>query len=188
MKTIVTSQLPVMALEIDEEGTVAQKSMQLTRQGQLENTLLDALYPGIRVAIVEIPGAELDDYGRAKVEQALAKFTVGGVEYRLIGASGSAKNGSITPSTRNSSGRSRSGSSNGLRRRSPISGFSFRLAKCGSRSRMQRYSSSKTIRLARMIVVGGSAARFLNGLASPIVTSTSSASRSTGLRPKAASR
>jgi hypothetical protein len=65
MKTIVTSQLPVMALEIDEEGTVAQKSMQLTRQGQLDNTLLDALYPGIRVATVEIPGAELDDYGRA---------------------------------------------------------------------------------------------------------------------------
>jgi hypothetical protein len=87
MKTMVTSQLPVMALEIDEEGTVAQKSMQLTRQGQLANTLLDALYPGIRVATVEIPGAELDDYGRAKVEQALARFTVGGVEYRLIGAS-----------------------------------------------------------------------------------------------------
>jgi hypothetical protein len=93
MKTMVTSQLPVMALEIDEEGTVAQKSMQLTRQGQLANTLLDALYPGIRVATVEIPGAELDDYGRAKVEQALAKFTISGVEYRLIGASGSAKSG-----------------------------------------------------------------------------------------------
>src|SRR6516162_1752329 len=90
---IVTSRLPVMALEIDAEGTVAQKSMQLTRQGQLDNTLLDALYPGIRVATVAIPGAELDDYGRAKVEQALAKFTVGGVEYRLIGASGSAKDG-----------------------------------------------------------------------------------------------
>jgi len=59
----------------------------------LANTLLDALYPGIRVATVEIPGAELDDYGRAKVEQALARFTVGGVEYRLIGASGSAKSG-----------------------------------------------------------------------------------------------
>ena len=72
MKTIVKSQLPVLALEIDEEGTVAQKSMQMTRQGQLENTLLDALYPGIRVATVAIPGAELDDYGRAKVEQALA--------------------------------------------------------------------------------------------------------------------
>ena len=93
MNTIVTSRLPVMALEIDEEGTVAQKSMQLTRQSQLENTLLDALYPGIRVATVEIPGAELDDYGRAKVEQALARFTVGGVEYRLVGASGSAKDG-----------------------------------------------------------------------------------------------
>ncbi len=93
MKTIVTSQLPVLALEIDQEGTVAQKSMQLTRQGQLDNTLLEVLYPGIRVATVEIPGSELDDYGRAKVEQALAQFTVGGVEYRLIGASGSAKNG-----------------------------------------------------------------------------------------------
>lgn len=93
MKTIVKSQLPVLALEIDEEGTVAQKSMQMTRQSQLENTLLDALYPGIRVASVAIPGIELDDYGRAKVEQSLAQFRVGGVEYRLIGASGSAKNG-----------------------------------------------------------------------------------------------
>ncbi|MBY0502754.1 MAG: hypothetical protein K2X03_02515 [Bryobacteraceae bacterium] len=93
MKTIVKSQLPVLALEIDEEGTVAQKSMQMTRQGQLDNTLLDALYPGIRVASVAIPGIDLDDYGRAKVEQALAQFRVGGVEYRLIGASGSAKNG-----------------------------------------------------------------------------------------------
>ena len=92
MKTIVTS-MPVMALEINEEGAFAQKSMQLTRQSQLENTLLDALYPGIRVATVEIPGAELDDYGLAKVEQALARFTVGGVEYRLVGASGSAKDG-----------------------------------------------------------------------------------------------
>jgi hypothetical protein len=92
MKTIVNS-MPVLALEISEEGQVAQKSMQLTRESQLENTLLDALYPGIRVATVEIPGAELDDYGRAKVEQALARFTVGGVEYRLVGASGSAKDG-----------------------------------------------------------------------------------------------
>src|SRR5258708_30687221 len=93
MKTIVKSQLAVLALEIDEEGTVAQKSMQMTRQGQLENTLLDALYPGIRVATVAIPGTELDEYGRAKVEQALATFRVGEVEHRLIGAPASAKTG-----------------------------------------------------------------------------------------------
>lgn len=93
MKTIIKSQLPVLALEIDEEGTVAQKSRQITRQGQLDNTLLDALYPGIRVASVAIPGIDLDDYGRAKVEQALAQIPIGGVEYRLIGASGSAKDG-----------------------------------------------------------------------------------------------
>ena len=88
MKTIVKSQLPVLALEIDEEGTVAQKSMQMTRQGQLENTLLDALYPGIRVATVEIPGTELDEYGRAKVEQALATVSCwwGGVSpHRRLG-------------------------------------------------------------------------------------------------------
>jgi hypothetical protein len=49
MRTIVKSQLPVLALEIDEEGTVAQKSMQMTRQGQLENTLLDALWSFTRL-------------------------------------------------------------------------------------------------------------------------------------------
>ena len=86
MKTIVKSQLPVLALEIDEEGTVAQKSMQMTRQGQLENTLLT---PCIRnpCGHCRIPGAELDDYGRAKVEQALASFSGwGGVSpHRRLG-------------------------------------------------------------------------------------------------------
>jgi len=57
--------------------TVAQKSMQMTRQGQLENTLLTRCIQN-PCGTVEIPGAELDDYGRAKVEQALAKFAVGG--------------------------------------------------------------------------------------------------------------
>ena len=122
MKTIVKSQLPVLALEIDEEGTVAQKSMQMTRQGQLENTLLDALYPGIRVATVEIPGAELDDYGRAKVEQALAKFASGwgGVSpHRRLGLW--RRTADTTPSARSSRNQSLSVSSNGQKRRSPTS-------------------------------------------------------------------
>ena len=121
MKTIVKSQLPVLALEIDEEGTVAQKSMQMTRQGQLENTLLDALYPGIRVATVAIPGTELDEYGRAKVEQALANFVLVGWSIASSAPRARRRTASTTPSTRSSRSQSPSVSSNGPKRRSPTS-------------------------------------------------------------------
>jgi hypothetical protein len=93
MNTMLNSAIPVVALEIDENGQALQKTMKLTRQAQLENTLLEALYPGIRVATVDIPEHQLDGFQQAQVEDGLARIKVGGIEYRLIGASGSAKNG-----------------------------------------------------------------------------------------------
>ncbi len=85
--------LLVTALEVDENGQVKRKLMELDRDGQLENTLLEAIFPGIRVATVDVPRQPLDLYQQARVEQALAKLCYDGVAYRLIGASGSAKNG-----------------------------------------------------------------------------------------------
>jgi hypothetical protein len=177
-----------MALEIDEEGTVAQKSMQLTRQGQLANTLLDALYPGIRVATVEIPGAELDDYGRAKVEQALARFTVGGVEYRLIGASGSAKSGRYYAVSKEYE--------KPIAERfqqwpeAAVTYFGILVSPC--KVRIEEPDAKVLVvedhSLARMTVAAGSGARCLSGCIWPTATSTSSASHSTGPRRKAASR
>ena len=67
-------------------------------EGQLEdmkNTLLEALYPGIQLARVQVPVEPLDSVEQALVEQTLGNLKLDGVSYRLVGASGSAKNGQL---------------------------------------------------------------------------------------------
>ena len=46
---------PVLALELDRNGNVSKKTMKLDREAQLTNSLLQWLYPGIRVATVDVP-------------------------------------------------------------------------------------------------------------------------------------
>ena len=77
-------------LEIDRNGRVAPRLHDLE---PLKNTLLSALYPGIKVASVTVPTEPLDDYEEAQVENALARLIWNGVHYKLVGASGSAKKG-----------------------------------------------------------------------------------------------
>ena len=68
--------------------------MTVDRDSQLENTLLKADYPAVRVATIDIPQQQLDQYQQAMVEHSLGKKIVyDGVEYCLVGASASAKNG-----------------------------------------------------------------------------------------------
>ena len=89
-----TSVLRVIALEINEDGAVSKKQMKIDRDSQLENTLLKADYPDIRVATIDIPQQQLDQYQQAMVEHSLSKrIAYDGVEYILVGASASAKNG-----------------------------------------------------------------------------------------------
>jgi hypothetical protein len=59
----------------------------------LENTLLSVLYPGIKVASVNVPVEPLDEYEESQVENAMAKLVWRGIHYKLVGASGSAKKG-----------------------------------------------------------------------------------------------
>jgi hypothetical protein len=84
---------PVLALEVNRNGSVTEKTMKLDQDSQLTNSLLQGLYPGIRVATVDVPSEPLDPCEQAIVEQALTKIEVDGVRYCLVGASGSAKNG-----------------------------------------------------------------------------------------------
>jgi hypothetical protein len=77
-------------LEIDRNGRVASRLHDLE---PLKNTLLSVLYPGIKVASVNVPAEPLDDYEEAQVENALARLVWNGVHYKLAGASGSAKKG-----------------------------------------------------------------------------------------------
>ena len=80
----------IQNLEIDRIGRVMPR---LNDLDPLENTLLSVLYPGIKVASVNVPVEPLDEYEESKVENALAKLVWKGVHYKLVGASGSAKKG-----------------------------------------------------------------------------------------------
>jgi len=84
--------MKVKALEITKEGQILQKVLP-EQMSPLKNTLIEALYPGIEVARVEVPLEPLDAFQQALVEQTLAKLTVDGKTFCLVGASGSAKNG-----------------------------------------------------------------------------------------------
>ena len=87
------SGLKVLSLTVTKEGKIERKMPNLSPQAQLKNTLLEALCPGIKVASVSVTPEPLDQVERAKVESTLSRFALDGTEYRLIGASGSAKNG-----------------------------------------------------------------------------------------------
>lgn len=88
-----TNVLPVAQLEMDRTGKVKEKVMDLRREATLSNTLLEALYPGIRVATVDLPTEMLSDYQKAQIVQSLARLEWNGVRYSLAGASSSAKEG-----------------------------------------------------------------------------------------------
>lgn len=83
----------LLALEVDRNGNVTKRTMKLDQDSQLTNSLLQRLYPGIRVATLDVPTEPLDLCEQAMVEQALTRIEVDGIRYRLVGASGSAKNG-----------------------------------------------------------------------------------------------
>jgi hypothetical protein len=82
----------VLELRIDASGEVTRKQPKLGKKDTLQGKLLGQLYPGIRVARVSVPH-ELTPYEQSVVENAMAKLHFGGVDYRLVGASGSAKDG-----------------------------------------------------------------------------------------------
>ena len=81
----------VVTLDIDSTGAVTQWLTNL--EIKLENTLLHALYPGIKVAVVNVPSEPLDAYEEAQVENAMANLSFRNVVYKLVGASGSSKDG-----------------------------------------------------------------------------------------------
>src|SRR5258706_14345684 len=93
MATQTISGMPVVTLEINETGQVKQRLPRLTQAEQLKNTLLEGLYPGIRVARLNIPPGRLEDFQEALVENSMRFVEFEGVRYRLVGASGSAKSG-----------------------------------------------------------------------------------------------
>jgi len=82
----------ILELKIDANGEMYRKATKLARKDTLEGKLLAQLYPGIHVARVSVP-MELTPYEQSLVENRMAHLNYGGVEYKLVGASGSAKDG-----------------------------------------------------------------------------------------------
>src|SRR5215831_7961933 len=85
--------IPVLAFDLDREGRLSRKTMKLSREETLTNTLLQGFCPGIRVATIDVPTEPLDGCEQAMVEQALTRVEFDGIRYSLVGASGSAKKG-----------------------------------------------------------------------------------------------
>jgi hypothetical protein len=60
---------------------------------KLENTLLEALYPGIKIAVVQVPTEPLDAFEESVVANRMASIVHNNIHYKLVGASGSSKDG-----------------------------------------------------------------------------------------------
>ncbi len=82
----------ILELQIDASGKVKRKQSKLGKKDTLEGKLLAQVYPGIKVARVSVP-YELAPFEQSVVENTMMKLNYGGDEYRLVGASGSAKDG-----------------------------------------------------------------------------------------------
>lgn len=82
----------ILELRINAAGEVSREQPKLGRKDTLQGKLLGQLYPGIRVARVSVPH-ELTPYEQSVVENSMTNLHHGGVDYRLVGASSSAKDG-----------------------------------------------------------------------------------------------
>ena len=89
----ISSGMPVITIDINEMGQMKQRLPRLTQREQLQNTLLEGLYPGIRVARLNVPPGRLEDHQENEVQKSMRAFDFEGVRFRLVGASASAKSG-----------------------------------------------------------------------------------------------
>ncbi len=82
----------ILELAIDASGKVTRKQPEIGRADTLEGKLLSQIYPDIKVARVSVP-TELEAYEQSLVEDRMAHLVYEGVQYKLAGASGAAKDG-----------------------------------------------------------------------------------------------
>ena len=83
----------IVMLDVEKDGSVVERIPSLGQDSTTANTLLGAMYPGVKVAIVSVPTEVLEDHEEAAVARTLTGVRHHGVHYKMVGASGSAKNG-----------------------------------------------------------------------------------------------
>ena len=83
----------IVMLDIDTNGRIEERIPGTGQECWLDRTLLGVMYPDIHVALVSVPTEPLDDMEEARVADRMTSVSHDGVCYRMVGASGSAKNG-----------------------------------------------------------------------------------------------
>lgn len=84
----------MIMLDVNSKGLVTERKNQFSSKDWLDSTLLGHIYPGIKVALVSIPvGEMLEIDEQESVKESLRNIKHKGVDYEMVGASGSAKNG-----------------------------------------------------------------------------------------------
>jgi hypothetical protein len=83
----------IVMLDIDSNGEIGERIPSTGQESWLDCTLLGSMYPNIRVALVSVPTEPLDDFEEAQVANTMTSVFHEKVAYRMVGASGSAKNG-----------------------------------------------------------------------------------------------
>ena len=83
----------IVMIDIDTNGRTEERIPGTGQESWLDTTLLGAMYPNIHVALVSVPTEPLDDFEEASVANAMTNVSHNGIAYKMVGASGSAKNG-----------------------------------------------------------------------------------------------
>jgi hypothetical protein len=83
----------IVMLDIQKNGSIVERIPGVGQDSTTANTLLGAMYPDVKVAIVSVPTETLEDFEESAVARALTGIHHSGVHFKMVGASGSAKNG-----------------------------------------------------------------------------------------------
>jgi hypothetical protein len=83
----------LVSFDIDAAGRAVEHPLSRHEQSSLESTLLVQLYPDVKVAIANVPMGFLDPFEESTVTGAMSCIEFQGVTYKLVGGSGSTKEG-----------------------------------------------------------------------------------------------
>ena len=83
----------ILMLDMDKAGNITERTKSVVQDEWLTGTVLGECYPGIKVALLTVPTDAVEWGERAAVMDRMCSIAHDGITYRLVGASGSAKNG-----------------------------------------------------------------------------------------------
>jgi hypothetical protein len=83
----------ISILDMDSQGKVTERKELPGSELWLDNTVAGRLYPNLKLALITVPTEILEWHETSQVAEGLFKVTFNGVNYRLVGSGGGAKNG-----------------------------------------------------------------------------------------------